>query len=243
MALSSSQSSPSRISKTVRDLPASGIRRFFDLIAETDGVISLGVGEPDFVTPWRFREAAIYSLEQGHTMYTSNYGLLELRQAIAVELSRTLGLEYDPRTEILVTVGVSEGLDLAMRTLLEPEDEVLCPEPSYVSYMPCVTLAGGTFVPVPTTAQDNFQVSIPEIRSRVTPKTRALLLGSPNNPTGTVLDGNTLEGLGQLAQEQDLTVISDEIYSRLVYGVNHISIASSPGMQDRTILLGGFSKA
>jgi len=231
------------ISKRVREIPPSGIRRFFDLLASMEGVISLGVGEPDFVTPWHIREAGIYSVERGYTSYTSNYGLLELRQEIARYLKARYGLDYDPRRELLITVGVSEGLDLALRAILDPGDEVLIPEPSYVSYMPCTVLAGGVFVPVPTTIENDFQVKAEDIEKRITPRTKALLLGYPNNPTGAVMDRSGLLKVAELAERYDLLVISDEVYERLVYGVEHTCFASLPGMKERTIHLSGFSKA
>lgn len=231
------------ISKRVRDISPSGIRKFFDILASLEGVISLGVGEPDFVTPWHIRESGIYSLEQGYTSYTSNYGLLELREEIARYLNGRYGLVYDPQKEILITVGVSEGLDLAMRAILDPGDEVIGHQPSYVSYMPCAMLAGGTFVPVPTYVENEFKVSADDIEKRVTPRTKALMLGYPSNPTGGVMDRAGLKKVADVAQRHDLIVISDEVYERLVYGVEHTCFASLPGMQERTIHLGGFSKA
>lgn len=231
------------ISKRVRDISPSGIRKFFDILASLEGVISLGVGEPDFVTPWHIRESGIYSLEQGYTSYTSNYGLLELREEIARYLNGRYGMVYDPQKEILITVGVSEGLDLAMRAILDPGDEVIGHQPSYVSYMPCAMLAGGTFVPVPTYVENEFKVSAEDIEKRVTPRTKALMLGYPSNPTGGVMDRAGLKKVADVAQRHDLIVISDEVYERLVYGVEHTCFASLPGMQERTIHLGGFSKA
>ena len=231
------------ISKRVRDISPSGIRRFFDILASLEGVISLGVGEPDFVTPWHIREAGIYSLEQGYTSYTSNFGLLELREEIARYLNGRYGLVYDPQKEILITVGVSEGLDLAMRAILDPGDEVIGHQPSYVSYMPCTMLAGGRFVPVPTYVENEFKVSADDIEKRVTPRTKALMLGYPSNPTGGVMDRAGLKKVADVAQRHDLIVISDEVYERLVYGIEHTCFASLPGMQERTIHLGGFSKA
>jgi aminotransferase len=227
----------------VAELPPSGIRRFFDLLSTLDDVISLGVGEPDFVTPWHIREAAIHSLERGYTMYTSNLGLVELRRAVARHLERLYGVGYDPASEILITVGVSEGLDLALRALIDPGDEVLIPEPSYVSYGPCAQLAGGTPVYVPARLEDDFRVDAAELEKRITPRTRAMLIGYPNNPTGAVMPRPELEKLARLANEHDLIVLSDEIYDRLVYGVEHTCFATLPGARDRTVLLGGFSKA
>jgi aminotransferase len=231
------------LSQTVANVPASGIRRFFDLVAEMDDVISLGVGEPDFVTPWRVREAAIWSLEKGYTTYTSNYGLLELRIAIARKHAERYGQEWDPRREILVTVGVSEALDTAFRALLDPGDEVLVPEPSYVSYKPCVAFAGGVPIAVPSYAADGFRVRPEAVRERITERTKAILLSYPSNPTGATMDRAGLQALVDLAVEHDLYVVSDEIYDRLSYDDAHVSVASLPGSEGRTILLNGFSKA
>ena len=231
------------ISKQVREISPSGIRKFFDILASLEGVISLGVGEPDFVTPWHIREAGIYSLEKGHTSYTSNYGMLELREEIARYLNNRYGLVYDPQNEILITVGVSEGLDLAMRAILDPGDEVIGHEPIYVSYKPCTMLAGGKFIPVPTAVENKFQVNADDIEKRVTSRTKALMLGYPSNPTGAVMDRAGLIEVSEIAQRHDLIVVSDEVYERLVYGVEHTCFASLPGMQERTIHLGGFSKA
>lgn len=231
------------ISKRVKDIPPSGIRRFFDIIASMDGVISLGVGEPDFVTPWHIREAGIYSIEKGYTSYTSNYGLLELREEIARYLKVRHNLDYDPERELLVTVGVSEGVDLALRAILNPGDEVVIPDPSYVSYTSCTVLAGGVSVPVPTTIENDFKVKAQDIDKRINPRTKAILLGYPNNPTGAVMDREELLKVAEVAQRHSLVVISDEVYERLVYGVEHTCFASLPGMRERTILLGGFSKA
>ncbi len=231
------------IAERVRSIPPSGIRRFFDLLASMDGVISLGVGEPDFTTPWHIREAAIHSLEEGYTMYTSNLGTLELREELARHLARTYEVVYDPRRELLITVGVSEALDLALRAILNPGDEVLIPEPSYVSYGPCTVLAGGTVVPVPTQVESDFKVSAAALEERITPATKAILLGYPNNPTGAVLDYEELLAIARLAERHDLLVVADEIYDRLVYDGSHTCFASLPGMRERTILLGGFSKA
>ncbi|MEW5897579.1 MAG: aminotransferase class I/II-fold pyridoxal phosphate-dependent enzyme [Bacillota bacterium] len=233
----------SYVNPLVSSLPPSGIRRFFDLVTETKGVISLGVGEPDFITPWHIREACIYSLEKGYTMYTSNHGLLELRQAIAADLEAACGVIYNPKNEILVTVGVSEGLDLAVRALTCPGDEVLIPEPSYVSYAPCVLLAGGKVVTVPTTMDEGFRVTAGKIETALTPRTKILILSYPNNPTGAVMDRRTLLEIAELAQARDLLIISDEIYSRLTYTGEHTCLAGLPGMRERTVLLNGFSKA
>lgn len=232
------------VAQRVQQIPASGIRRFFDLLAGMEGVISLGVGEPDFVTPWNIREAAIYAIEKGFTHYTSNYGLLELRDELGRHLRAHYGLTYDPSREILVTAGVSEALDLALRAILDPGDEVLIPDPSYVSYVPCTVLAGGVAVSVPTAPENDFKVRAEDLEEQVTDKTKAILIGFPSNPTGAVMPRAELAKVAEVALRHDLLVISDEIYDRLVYdGEEHTCFASLPGMQDRTILLGGFSKA
>jgi aminotransferase len=224
-------------------IPSSGIRRFFDLLNTMDDVISLGVGEPDFVTPEPIRKAAIASLERGETHYTSNWGTLELREALAAHLERLYGVQYDPHTEVLITVGVSEALDLAVRATTDPGDQVLCPEPSYVAYMPAITLSGGEFVAIPTTAQNAFKPRPADIEAHLTHKSRSLLLGYPNNPTGTTLSRHDLEWLADIARRHDLLVIADDIYARLTYDGEHACAAALPGMRERTILLGGFSKA
>ncbi len=231
------------LSQRVRMVKPSGIRRFFDIINMMPNVISLGVGEPDFVTPEHIRQAGIQSIQQGHTRYTSNAGTLELREEIVAMLQRRYGLTYDPITEVLVTVGVSEGVDLAMRAIIDPGDEVISPDPGYVAYEADIIFAGGVPVPVPTYAKYNFGVRAEEIAAAITPRTKMILLGNPNNPTGAVIPKAELEGIARLAVEHDLIVASDEVYSRLVYGVEHVCIASLPGMQERTILLDGFSKA
>jgi len=221
---------------------ASGIRRFFELIATTDGVISLGVGEPDFITPNRIRQAAVRSIEDGLTAYTSNWGLPELRVAIARQLKRLYGVSYDPATEIIITTGVSEGLNLATQAILDEGDEVLSTDPAYVAYMPNVVFAGGRFVPVPTTAANEFRLEAAELEKHITPRSKAILLGYPANPTGAVMDRASLEAIANAVRRNDLFVISDEIYDRLVYGVEHVCFSSLPGMKERTLLLGGFSK-
>jgi len=231
------------ISKRVQAIPASGIRKYFDLIASMDGVISLGVGEPDFVTPWHISEAGIYAVEKGYTMYTSNYGIIELRQEIARHLRGRCGLVYDPAREILVTTGSSEALDLAMRAIIDPGREVIIPDPSYVAYVPYTVLAGGKVVPVPTRVEDDFKVRARDIEARMTKLTRAVLLGYPNNPTGTVLDRADLEEISGVIKRNKLIVISDDIYDRLVYEGEHTCLAALPGMRDHTILINGFSKA
>ena len=229
-------------SRVVR-IPASGIRRFFDLIAGVEGVISLGVGEPDFITPERFRQAAVDSILDGRTKYTSNYGILALREAVAEHTEKLRGVRYDPASEILITVGVSEAVDLALRATLEEGDEVLVADPSYVAYVPGIVLAGGVPVPIATDAGHDFRLRPEALRAAITPRTRAILLGFPNNPTGAVLSGEDLDGIADLAREHDLIVYADEIYDRLVYGVEHGSIVTRPGMRERTIYLAGFSKA
>lgn len=232
-----------RISPTVKAMPTSGIRRFFDIVAEMKNVVSLGVGEPDFVTPWHIRESCVYGLQRGYTAYTSNYGLLELRQEIAKLYKEKHNISYDARQEALITVGVSQALDLAMRAILSPGDEVLIPEPCYVSYRACVTLAGGTPIPVPTNIDNEFRVTVQQLSELVTPRTKALLIGYPNNPTGAIMPRAELEAVAKFATQHDLIVISDEIYGDLTYDGNHTCFAGLPGMRDRTILLNGFSKA
>lgn len=233
-----------RISPIVKSVPPSGIRRFFDIASEMEDVISLGVGEPDFVTPWSIRESCVYGLEQGYTSYTANRGLMELREEICFMHKRRFDLDYDPKTDVLVTVGVSEALDIAMRTILSPGDEILIPEPCYVSYKACATLAGGIPVPVPAKAENDFRITPADLEPHVSPKTKALLIGYPNNPTGAILSKEDLETIARFAIKHDLIVISDEIYGDLTYGdTKHICFAGLPEMKDRTILLNGFSKA
>lgn len=231
------------LSTTVKSIPPSGIRKFFDLVAQTEGVISLGVGEPDFVTPWHIREACYYSLEKGYTMYTSNSGLPELREEIAIYQKNFIGLEYSPISEILVTVGVSEAVDIALRALLEPGDEVLVPEPSFVAYAPAANLAYGKAVAVPTYAADEYRLKAAELEKCITPKSKVLILAYPNNPTGGIMQEEDLQELVDIIKKNDLIVISDEIYGELTYAGRHVSIASFPGMKDRTIVMNGFSKA
>ena len=236
-------SSSDFIAEHVRDIPHSGIRDFFDIVQSMEGVISLGIGEPDFVTPWHIREAAIYALEQGKTGYTANLGLLRLRQAIADYLSTDYHLAYDAATEVLVTVGVSEALDLALRAVLNPGDEVLYHEPCYVSYSPSIALAHGRAVAVATREEDEFKLRPAALRAAITPKSKALLLNFPTNPTGAVLTAAELEEIAVICREHNLLVLTDEIYSELSYAEAHTSIASLPGMRERTIFLHGFSKA
>ena len=231
------------IADNIRTMPTSGIRKFFDVANTMEGVVSLGVGEPDFNTPWHASEAAILSIERGQTSYTSNQGMMELREAICEYLKEKFDVAYRPE-EIVVTVGASEGIDLALRAILNPGDEVLVPEPSYVSYKPCVTMAGGIPVPIDTKAENEFRVTPEEIRAAVTERTKAILLPYPNNPTGGIMRKEHLEAIVPAILENDLIVISDEIYAELTYGgIPHVSIASLPGMRERTILLNGFSKA
>jgi len=231
------------ISDRANQLSPSGIRKFFDLLANMDGVISLGVGEPDYATPWHISEAAVKSLEKGYTMYTSNSGMPELREETAKHLKEKYGIDYDPYGEILMTVGVSEALDLAMRAIINPGDEVIMPDPHYVAYDSCVILAGGKPVMVPTNQKNNFEVEAKDIEARITKKTKAILIGYPANPTGAVMEKQKLLDIAGVARRHHLTVISDEIYARLTYGVEHTCFASLPGVRENTILLGGFSKA
>lgn len=230
------------ISTRVARTPPSGIRRFFDIAATMPNVISLGIGEPDFVTPEPILQAGIASLQRGETSYTSNSGTIELRTALSQHLKRLYGVAYNPDNEILATVGVSEALYLALTAVLNPGDEVIIPEPCFVAYAPEVTFASGVPVMVPTFVEDNFQVTAGTIAAAITPKTKAILLGYPNNPTGAVMTRHIMEEIAALAEQHDLLVISDEIYDQLVYGIEHVCVPSLPGMRDRTILLGGFSK-
>ena len=231
------------VSERITNVPPSGIRRFFDIAATMENVISLGIGEPDFDTPEPIVQAGIKSLEQGETHYSSNSGLMELRRAIAEHLDKMYGQTYNPASEILVTVGVSEALYLALAGTLDPGDEVIVPEPCFVSYAPEVTFAGGKPVIIPTKVENNFQVTGEEIQEVITPRTKALLIGYPNNPTGAVMSRERLNEIAAIAKQHDLLVISDEIYDRLVYGTEHVCFPSLPGMYSRTILLQGFSKA
>lgn len=230
------------LSEKIVNIAPSGIRRFFDLVSEMDDAISLGVGEPDFDTPWRIREEGIYSLERGRTFYTSNAGLKELKQEICRYLSRKINVEYDFRNEVVVTVGGSEGIDIAMRAMLDKGDEVLIPQPSYVSYLPCTVLADGVPVIIPLQRKNEFKLTVEELENSVTEKTKILVLPFPNNPTGSIMTREDLEPIAKFVVEHDLFVLSDEIYSELSYKGEHISIASFPGMKERTILINGFSK-
>jgi len=230
------------VAERIQNLPPSGIRKFFDIAATMDNVISLGIGEPDFVTPSPFLEAGIRSLREGETHYTSNSGILELRQVLSNHLHHLYSVRYDPDSELLISVGVSEALYLALAAILDPGDEVIVPEPCFVSYMPEVTLAGGQPVPIPTYFADNFQVTRASIEAAITEKTKAILIGYPNNPTGAVMTRERLLEVAAIAEAHDLLVISDEIYDQLVYDGEHICFAGLPGMRERTITLGGFSK-
>jgi aminotransferase len=230
------------LAKHVASLKPSGIRRFFDIVATMDDVISLGIGEPDFTTPQHILDAGIRSLQAGETHYTSNAGIYELRAAISEHLERLYGVRYNPQDEIVVTVGVSEALYLAMNAVIEPGDEVIIPTPCFVSYQAEVTLAGGVPVEVPSRVEDNFQLRPETLEAAITPRTKAIFIGYPNNPTGAVASREVLLEVARIAEEHDLVVISDEIYDRLVYGVEHVCFAALPGMKERTITLGGFSK-
>jgi len=231
------------ISQKVNDFPPSGIRKFFDLTASMKEVISLGIGEPDFVTPWHIREAATYSLEKGYTMYTSNSGLLELRQELARYLELHYGVSYNPESEILITVGTSEGLDLTMRAILNPGEEIIIPDPHYVAYPADIILAGGVPIFVPVSEENNFAIKASDIEPRITKQTKAILIGYPATPTGAVLFKSELNNIARLEEKYDLLVISDEIYARLIYSVEHTCFSSLLGMKERTILIGGFSKS
>ncbi len=232
-----------RTARRVAQVPPSGIRRFFDIAAQMPEVISLGIGEPDFVTPDSIRAAGIRSIEAGRTAYTSNSGLLELRVALSEHLQRLYGVHYDPETELLITIGVSEALQNAMLATINPGDEVLIPEPCFVAYPASVVFAGGMPVYIPTSVEQAFQVTGAALEAALTPRTRAILIGYPNNPTGAVMSRERLLEIAAIAERHDLIVFSDEIYDRLVYGVEHICFATLPGMRERTVLLGGFSKA
>ncbi len=232
------------LNKTITEIKPSGIRKFFDIVAEMPEAISLGVGEPDFDTPWKVRDEAIYSLERGRTFYTSNSGLKELRIEIANFLRRHYNLDYNPLTEMLMTVGGSEGIDVALRAMLDPRDEVLIPQPSYVSYEPCTILAGGTPVPIALKEENDFRLKPDELEAAITDKTKILIMPFPNNPTGAVMEKADLEPIVEIVKKHDLFVLTDEIYGELTYtGQGHVSIASFPGMKERTIYINGFSKS
>ncbi len=231
------------LSNAIKGIKPSGIRKFFDIASEMKDVISLGVGEPDFDTPWHIRDEGIYSLEKGRTFYTSNTGLKELRTEINNYLTRRIGVSYDPDNEIMVTVGGSEGIDIAMRAMLDPGDEVLIPQPSYVSYEPCCILAGGKPVIINLKEENEFRLTAAELEEAITEKTKLLVLPFPNNPTGAIMERSDLEAVAKVIEKHDLYVISDEIYSELSYKGDHVSITQLPGMRERTVLINGFSKA
>ena len=231
------------LSDIIVDIPPSGIRKFFDVVSEMKGAISLGVGEPDFDTPWHVREEGIYSLEKGRTFYTSNAGLKELKQEIGKYLKRRMHIDYDYNTEILVTVGGSEAIDIALRAMLNPGEEVLIPQPSYVSYVPCAVLAGGKPVIIELEEKDQFKLTKEKLLEKITPNTKVLILTFPNNPTGAIMEREDLEEIAKVIEEKDIFVISDELYAELTYKGEHVSIAAIPGMRERTVLINGFSKA
>ena len=231
------------LSKKIVEIQPSGIRKFFDVANEMKDAISLGVGEPDFDTPWRIREEGIFSLEKGRTFYTSNAGLKELREEICSYLERKIGVSYDPMQETMVTVGGSEAIDVALRCMLDPGDEVLIPQPSYVSYLPCTIMADGVPVIIPLQYENEFKLTVEDLKKAVTPKTKVLVMPFPNNPTGSIMTKADLEPVAEFIKEHDLYVLSDEIYSELTYGADHVSIASLPGMKERTLLINGFSKS
>ena len=230
------------LSKKIIEIEPSGIRKFFDVANEMGDAISLGVGEPDFDTPWRIREEGIFSLEKGRTFYSANAGLKELRVEICRYLQEKIHVAYDPNTEVMVTVGGSEAIDVAMRCMLDPGDEVLIPQPSYVSYLPCAIMADGEPVIVPLKNENAFKLTVEDLKDKISPKTKLLVMPFPNNPTGSIMTEEDLRPIAQFVEEHDLYVISDEIYSELTYGTQHVSIASLPGMRERTIVINGFSK-
>lgn len=231
------------LSDTIVEIPPSGIRKFFDIVSEMKDAISLGVGEPDFDTPWHIREEGIYSLEKGRTFYTSNAGLSELKAEICNYLKRRCEVSYDPDREVIVTVGGSEAIDIALRAMINPGDEVLVPQPSYVSYVPCTRLAGGVPVVIQLEEKDQFRLTAEKLLEKITDKTKILILPFPNNPTGAIMEREDLEAVAKIVREKDLFVITDEIYSELTYKEPHVTIASLPGMKERTVLINGFSKA
>lgn len=238
-----SKSMTSYLSPVVREIQPSGIRRFFDLVSGNKDIITLGVGEPDFITPWHVREACVYSLERGFTSYTSNAGMPELREAIAEYLYNSYDLKYDSKDEMIVTVGGSEAIDLALRALIEPGDEVLVPVPCYISYSPITSIGGGVPVEVETFAKDSFKLKAGHLQAKITPKSKILILNYPSNPTGGIMTYEDWLPIAKVVEENDLIVIADEIYSELTYDHKHVSFASIPGMKDRTLLVNGFSKA
>jgi aminotransferase len=231
------------LSPRVREIPPSGIRKFFDLVSGSKDIISLGVGEPDFATPWHVREACVYSLERGRTKYTSNAGDIELREAIAEYLQKSYKVTYEPKNEVIVTVGGSEAIDLALRALIVPGDEILIPEPCYISYSPITAIGGGIPVGIETFAHNNFKLTAEALRAKITPRSKVLMLCYPSNPTGGIMNYEDWLPIAKVVEEHDLIVITDEIYAELTYGQKHVSFAAIPGMKDRTILVSGFSKA
>lgn len=231
-----------KLSKQAVGLKPSGIRKFFDIVSEMEDALSLGVGEPDFDTPWHIRDEGIYSLEKGRTFYTSNSGLMELRQEICNYIERKQGVTYDPKHEVLITVGGSEAIDIGLRAVINPGDEVLIPQPCYVSYLPCTTLANGVPVVVSLKQENEFKLTAEELEAAITPKTKILVLPYPNNPTGAIMTKEDLEPIAEVVKKHDLYVLSDEIYSELTYKYDHVSIASLPGMRERTLVINGFSK-
>lgn len=231
------------MAEKVVEIKPSGIRKFFDIVSEMKDAISLGVGEPDFDTPWHIREEGIYSLERGRTFYTSNAGLKELRQEVCNYMRRSQGIDYDPLKEVLITVGGSEAIDIGLRAMINPGEEVLIPQPSFVSYEPCTILAGGNPVIIDLKEEDEFKLTPEELRAAITEKTKILILPFPNNPTGATMEKEELEAIAEIVREKDIFVITDEIYGELTYNGKHVSLASLPGMQERTVLINGFSKA
>ena len=231
------------VSETIKNIKPSGIRKFFDIVSEMKDAISLGVGEPDFDTPWHIRDEGIYALERGKTFYTSNAGLMDLRKEICNYIKRTQGIDYEPKTEVLITVGGSEAIDIGLRAIINPGDEVIIPQPAYVSYVPCTILAGGKPVIVNLKAENDFRLTAEELKNAITDKTKLLILPYPNNPTGAIMGVNDLEKISKVIIENDIYVMSDEIYGELTYKGKHVSIASLPDMRERTILINGFSKA
>lgn len=231
------------LNEVIQTIKPSGIRKFFDIVYEMKDAISLGVGEPDFETPWRIRDEAIYSLEQGKTFYTSNAGLMELKESISKYLNRKYDISYDPKNEMMITVGGSEAIDVSLRVMLSPGDEVLIPQPSYVAYTPCTILAGGVPVKIELKEEDNFRLKPEQILEKITDKTKVLILPFPNNPTGAIMEREDLEKIAKVVKEHDLFVITDEIYSELMYKNEYCTIASLPGMKERTVYINGFSKA
>jgi len=231
------------VAEHVRSIPRSGIRDFFDIVQSMDNVVSLGIGEPGFVTPWHIREAAIFALERGRTSYTSNFGLIKLRKAISTYLKSAFHVDYEPNSEILITVGVSEGLDIALRAIINPGDEILYHEPCYVSYNPSVRLVHGVAKAIQTRAENKFSLTAEEVTASITPRTKAIMLNFPTNPTGATLSAEEVEKIARVCIDNDLLVLTDEIYSELTYSGKHSTVASLPGMKERTIFLHGFSKA